>query len=211
MLVFLEGNIAAGKSTLGAALAASDRFQFVPEPVAHWQTGFAANLLERFYADTQRWAFTMQIGAFVTRIQMVAPPATPMAGGTTARITVFERSVYCDRYVFAKNLHDQGFMDDTEWAVYCHFWETFTAALPAPAAILYLRTPADECLRRLHTRGRAEEKAISLAYLQQLEACHDEWLSGPSSGEIPVLTLDGTRAWSADDVVLHLAQILPTP
>ncbi len=204
MLVLLEGNIAAGKSTLGMSLAASDHFQFVPEPVAHWQTGFAANLLERFYADTQRWAFTMQIGAFVTRAQMVA-------SSSADAITVFERSVYCDRYVFAKNLHDQGFMDDTEWAVYCHFWEHFTAALPAPDAILYLRTPADECLRRLHVRGRAEEKGISLAYLQQLEACHDEWLGGPSSGAIPILTLDGTRAWSANDVVLQLEEILPTP
>ncbi|HML21784.1 MAG TPA: deoxynucleoside kinase [Aggregatilinea sp.] len=205
MLVLLEGNIAAGKSTLGVALAQSAHFQFVPEPVAHWQTGFAANLLERFYADTPRWAFTMQIGAFVTRAQMAAPPATDGA------IAVFERSVYCDRYVFAKNLHDQGTMDETEWAVYCHFWEHFTAAMPAPDAILYLRTPAEECLRRLQIRGRAEEKAIPLAYLQQLEACHDEWLGGPSAHGIPVLTLDGAQAWTADDVAERLAQILPTP
>ena len=125
MLVLLEGNIAAGKTTLGEALTASDRFRFVPEPVAHWQTGFAANLLERFYADTPRWAFTMQIGAFVTRAGLVKPT-------TDGCITVYERSVYCDRYVFARNLHDQGLMDDTEWAVYCHFWAHFTAALAAP-------------------------------------------------------------------------------
>ena len=47
MLVLLEGNIAAGKTTLGQALAADERFDFIPEPVARWQTGFAANLLER--------------------------------------------------------------------------------------------------------------------------------------------------------------------
>ncbi len=208
MLVLLEGNIAAGKSTLGVALAASPHFHFVPEPVAHWQTGFAANLLERFYADTPRWAFTMQIGAFVTRAQMAVPQT---GDALTGAITVFERSVYCDRYVFAKNLHDQGTMDETEWAVYCHFWDHFTAAMPAPDAILYLRTPAEECLHRLQIRGRAEEKAISLAYLQQLEACHDEWLGGPSSGGIPILRLDGARAWSAGDVAQQLAQILPTP
>lgn len=204
MLVLLEGNIAAGKTTLGEALTASDHFRFVPEPVAHWQTGFAANLLERFYADTPRWAFTMQIGAFVTRAGLVKPT-------TDGCITVYERSVYCDRYVFARNLHDQGLMDDTEWAVYCHFWAHFTAALPAPKAILYLRTPAEVCLSRLHARGRAEEKAITLAYLQQLETCHDDWLLHAPDRAIPVVTLDGTQPWSAEAVLARLAEVLPLP
>jgi deoxyadenosine/deoxycytidine kinase len=71
MLVLLEGNIAAGKTTLGKLLSGSGKFQFIPEPVERWQSGFAANLLERFYTDTRRWAFTLQICAFVTRTQAI--------------------------------------------------------------------------------------------------------------------------------------------
>src|SRR5690606_29340835 len=154
MLVLLEGNIAAGKTTLGQALAADERFDFIPEPVARWQTGFAANLLERFYRDTPRWAFTMQIGAFVTRAQMF--DSLP-----DRDVLVFERSIYCDRHVFAQSLHQQGLMDDTEWALYCHFWDRLSSVVPAPDAIIYLRTPADECFRRLMVRGRAEERGIT--------------------------------------------------
>ena len=186
MLVLLEGNIAAGKTTLGRQLAASPSFEFVPEPVDRWQDGFAANLLERFYTDTARWSFTLQICAFVTRTQAIqAHAADP------DRVTVFERSIYCDRHVFAKNLHQQGLMDDTEWALYLHFWNHLRDSAPIPDAILYLRTPADECYQRLQVRARAEEKTIPLAYLQQLEARHDEWLLTPENAVFPVVVLDG--------------------
>lgn len=202
MLVLLEGNIAAGKSTLGEHLAASGLFDFIPEPVARWQSGFAANLLGRFYADMTRWSFTLQICAFVTRVQ--ALENRPSGG----KDVLFERSIYCDRHVFARNLHEQGFMDETEWALYLHFWQYLRDASPVPDAILYLRTPAEECFRRLQVRGRAEEDSIPLAYLQQLEARHDEWLLNPAVAERPVVVLDGLQPWTADEVRQRLAQIV---
>src|SRR5512138_2216115 len=146
MLVLLEGNIAAGKTTLGHDLAETGQFAFIPEPVDRWQSGFAANLLERFYTDTPRWAFTLQICAFITRTQAISQLPEHEA-------VMFERSIYCDRHVFAKNLHRQGLMDDTEWALYLHFWDHLVSTAPAPDAIIYLRTPAEECFRRLRQRA----------------------------------------------------------
>lgn len=204
MLVLLEGNIAAGKTTLGERLAASDQFNFVREPVEHWQRGFAANLLERFYTDTHRWAFTLQICAFVTRAQ-----ALEQSPGHADRFNIFERSIYCDRHVFAKNLHQQGFMDDTEWALYLHFWGYFRGQVPEPDAIIYLKTPAEECFRRLQVRGRSEEHSITLEYLQQLEARHDEWLLTPSVAGRPVVVLEGTYPWTTAAVQQKLTQIIP--
>ena len=200
MLVLLEGNIAAGKTTLGQSLAASEQFKFVAEPVDRWQTGFAANLLDRFYTDTQRWAFTLQICAFMTRTQMFINMAYHP-------LMVFERSIYCDRHVFAENLHRQGLMDDTEWGLYCHFWDRLVGSVPVPDAILYLRTPAEECFRRLRARGRAEEHGIPLTYLQQLEECHDEWLLVPGAAEAPVIVLDGMLRWTAEDIQQKLEQV----
>jgi deoxyadenosine/deoxycytidine kinase len=201
MLVLLEGNIAAGKSTLGSRLASSAHFKFIPEPVSRWQTGFAANLLERFYTDTPRWAFTLQICAFVTRTQALQN----LPGG--GQDVIFERSIYCDRHVFARNLHQHGLMDDTEWALYLHFWDYLKNLAPVPDAILYLRTPAAECYQRLRARGRTEESTIPLEYLQQLEARHDEWLLHPEIAERPVIVLDGLENWTAEDVQRKLAQV----
>lgn len=205
MLVLLEGNIAAGKTTLGERLTLDDRFTFVKEPVERWQTGYTMNVLERFYVDTRRWAFTMQINAFVTRAQALDEASVPGQG-----VAVFERSIYCDRHVFAKNLHQQGLMDDTEWAVYLNFWDYFRVHVPVPDAIIYLRTPAEECYRRLKQRGRAEEKDITLEYLQQLEARHDEWLLDPVVAEHPVIVLDGSQELAGDDVWERIAQVMPS-
>lgn len=204
MLVLLEGNIAAGKTTLGELLTHDDRFMFVREPVERWQSGFAVNLLERFYSDTPRWSFTMQIGAFLTRAQTLDD--LPAHGG----VMVFERSIYCDRHVFAKNLYQQGLMDETEWALYVHFWEYFRVNIPVPDAIVYLRTPAEECFQRLQVRGRSEEQGITLEYLQQLEARHDEWLLNPAVAGKPVVVLDGTRTLKADDIWDKIAQLMPS-
>jgi len=208
MLVLLEGNIAAGKTTLGELLTEDDRFRFVREPVERWQSGFAVNLLERFYTDTPRWSFTMQIGAFLTRAQTLDD--LPEHSDTRNGVMVFERSIYCDRHVFAKNLYQQGLMDETEWALYVHFWEYFRTNVPVPDAIVYLRTPAEECFQRLKIRGRSEEQGITLDYLQQLEARHDEWLLNPAVAERPVVILDGTQTLAADDVWNKVAQVLPS-
>lgn len=204
MLVLLEGNIAAGKTTLGELLTDDERFMFVREPVERWQSGFAVNLLERFYTDTPRWSFTMQIGAFLTRAQTL--DNLPEHNG----IMVFERSIYCDRHVFAKNLYQQGLMDETEWALYMHFWEYFRINVPVPDAIVYLRTPAEECFQRLQIRGRAEEQSITLDYLQQLEARHDEWLLNPAVAEKPVVILDGLQPLTSNDVWIKVAQVMPS-
>ncbi len=195
MLVHLEGNIASGKSTLGDALHHSGQFHFIPEPVPVWQAGFAINWLDRFYADMPRWSFTFQMVTFTTRVQA-------LAGRPADKITIAERSIGTDRYAFAPGLHATGGMDDHEWALYCAFWEAMAPNVPQPDLLLYLRTPADECLRRLQARNRSEETGVTLEYLEELGQRHDDWLLERPN----VVVLDGMRRWTADEIAheLHL-------
>jgi deoxyadenosine/deoxycytidine kinase len=193
MLVHLEGNIASGKTTLGEALAADPNFHFIPEPVEEWQTGFTENMLDRFYRVMDRWSFTFQICTFATRV-------AALRDLPSNQITVAERSIGCDRYVFAPSLYEQGALDTVEWDIYCRLWEEMAPRAPLPDAILYLRTPAAECLRRLQVRRRAEEDSISLEYLLKLEERHDAWLL-----PLPqVIVLDGTERWTPDDILDRL-------
>lgn len=193
MLVHLEGNIASGKTTLGELLATSPTFHFIPEPVPEWQEGFSINWLDRFYSDMPRWSFTFQMTAFATRV-------AALEGRPADKITIAERSIGTDRYAFAPGLHATGGMDDHEWELYRRFWDAMSPNVPQPDAILYLRTPADECLRRLQLRSREEEGGVTLAYLQELEARHDDWLLEHPA----VIVLDGLRHWSAADVAAQL-------
>jgi deoxyadenosine/deoxycytidine kinase len=192
-MILLEGNIGAGKSTMGRTLKASGLFDFIEEPVEAWQEGFAANLLDAFYSDMKRWAFTFQITAFITR----AKTWKEVLARTNHSRVVLERSIFTDRYVFATNSHRLGGMTDAEWQVYCGLWEFLVSNYCVePDCILYYRTPAEVCVERMKSRGRSEEAGVSLEYLQQLESLHDQWLL-----EHPrAVTLDGTRAWSAEEV-----------
>ncbi|MEN6369509.1 MAG: deoxynucleoside kinase [Thermotogota bacterium] len=192
-MILFEGNIAAGKSTVGRRLAESGLFGFIEEPVGAWQQEFDENLLDLFYRDGHRWAFTFQLAAFTTR----AKTWTEVLAMTDHSDVVLERSIYCDRYVFAKNCFQTGLMSKTEWQLYCKLWDWLQKNWCAePDKIVYLRTPADVCHDRITCRGRNEETAIPLEYLRDLEALHDEWLLENPRAVI----LDGCRQWQAEEI-----------
>jgi deoxyadenosine/deoxycytidine kinase len=193
LMILLEGNIGAGKTTVGQALASSDAFDFIEEPTAAWREGFAANMLELFYSDTKRWAFTFQICAFITR----AKTWKEVLAYTDHSRVVLERSIFCDRYIFAENCFRTGLMSPPEYQLYCGLWEFLVSNYCVePDLTLYLRTPAAICLDRIKVRDRQEEVGIPLEYLLQLEYLHDEWLlNNPRA-----ILLDGEQRWTAEAV-----------
>ena len=192
-MYLLEGNIGAGKTSLGNVLKASSHFEFLEEPVDTWRAGFAGNLFEMFYSDMPRWSFTFQIMAFTTRAKTWSEILEKVTGDQV----VLERSIYTDRNVFAKNLYAVGAMNDSEWQVYQQLWEFLAQNYcEKPDKILYLRTPAELCLERIKMRGRDEEQQMPLDYLKRLENLHDEWLLDHPD----VVLLDGTRRWNVDEI-----------
>ncbi|MCF7823666.1 MAG: deoxynucleoside kinase [Candidatus Marinimicrobia bacterium] len=192
-MYFLEGNIGAGKTSLGKILQDSTKFDFLEEPVDRWRGGFANNLFEMFYNDMPRWSFTFQIMAFITR----AKTWTEILDKIEGDHVVLERSIFTDRHVFAKNLYSVGAMNESEWQLYQQLWDFLALNYcEQPSKIIYLRTPADVCLERIKMRGRSEEAHMPLDYLKRLEDLHDEWLMGHQNA----ILLDGTRNWSSHEI-----------
>jgi len=175
----------------------------VEEPVGAWQQDFEENLLDLFYRDTNRWAFTFQLAAFTTR----AKTWTEVLAMIDHRNVVLERSIYCDRFVFAKNCYQSGLMKKTEWQLYCKLWDWLESNwCTEPDKIVYLRTPAEVCLERIKARGRAEETTIPIEYLRDLEVLHDEWLiDNPKA-----IMIDGCKQWTAQEMydVLREADVV---
>jgi deoxyadenosine/deoxycytidine kinase len=197
LLILLEGNIGAGKTTVGRIIAASGQFNFIEEPTETWREGFASNMLELFYQDAKRWGLTFQMCALLTR----AKTWQEVSQHSDHRPIILERSVFCDRFVFAENGYRTGLFSLAEYQLYCGMWDFMvTNGGAEPGLILYLRTPAEVCLQRIHERGRAEESSISLEYLLQLERLHDEWLlDNPKT-----IMLDGERPWTTEEVLAEI-------
>lgn len=172
-ILIVEGNIGAGKSTFLSMIGSAFNAQLVYEPVNTWQNVEGENLLERFYAETQRWAYAFQTYAFVTRVSAQEQHAR----FNEQSFQILERSVYSDRYCFAKNCYELGFMEDIEWKLYQDWFawlvEQYT---PTPQAFIYLRTEPEICYERLLKRNRSEETGVSLDYLQRLHQKHEDWL-----------------------------------
>ncbi|XP_016058059.1 PREDICTED: deoxyguanosine kinase, mitochondrial [Miniopterus natalensis] len=209
----IEGNIAVGKSTFVKLLTKSyPEWHVATEPVATWQNVQAAgtqnayntpnlgNLLDLMYQEPSRWSYTFQTFSFMSRLKMQLEPPTEKVFQAKKVVQIFERSVYSDRYIFAKNLFENGSLSDLEWHIYqdwhSFLLQEFSSRLPIHGFI-YLQATPQVCLERLHRRGREEERGIELAYLEQLHDQHEAWLVHKTTKlhfesllNVPVLVLD---------------------
>ena len=68
-------------SHLHSQLYCTCRMQVAPEPVDRWQNVGNHNLLDKFYHDKERYAYTFQNYIFFTRMMQV--PLLPVCGGSS--------------------------------------------------------------------------------------------------------------------------------
>jgi deoxyadenosine/deoxycytidine kinase len=193
--VMVEGNVGAGKSTFLRIIGQALHVPVVYEPHEKWQTINASeNLLDAFYKDPHRWAYTFQSYAFVTRV-MEQERAERL--NHEKPIQLFERSVYSDRYCFAQNCFETGLMSSLEWSIYTEWFDWLVQTyVHKPAGFIYLRTDPQVCYARMVKRNRVEETAVSLDYIERLHQKHEDWLVhkkgvAPYLQKTPVLVLNG--------------------
>lgn len=97
----VEGNISVGKTTFlqriaNETLELRDLVEIVPEPIDKWQDigPDHFNILDAFYAEPERYAYTFQNYVFVTRVMQERE-----SSGGIKPLRLMERSVFSDRMV----------------------------------------------------------------------------------------------------------------
>ncbi len=199
----LEGNVGAGKSTFLKILDKYLNLEVICEPIAKWQDVGGENLLEYFYKDTPRWAYTFQTYAFVTRVLELEKNLKSMVSPAL----VLERSVYSDRYCFAKTSFELGLMTSLEWKLYTEWFEwlvqTYTQK---PSGFIYLQTDPQVCYERILKRNRSEELGVSFDYFKLLHEKHESWLIKKENiadylRDIPVLVIPVNDEFEQDEAV----------
>jgi deoxyadenosine/deoxycytidine kinase len=145
----------------------------IEEPVGVWEQFNVneKNILQHFYEDQRRWAYTFQNAAILTRIIHINNAIKENPG---YKLYITERSILTDKFVFAKMLHKDKIIDDMEMQLYNMWFDNF--GLMDVAGILWLTTDVQTCIERIKIRGRPGEENISQEYLENLDKAHNEWL-----------------------------------
>ena len=175
-LISIEGNIGAGKTTLVELLKTKfPEVVFVDEPVDEWSTirdSEGVTILEKYYGDQKRYAFSFQMMAFITRVRRLRMAIKNNPG----KVIVTERSVFTDREIFAKMLHDGEKIEDIEYTIYLKWFDELVGSVKVDK-IIYVRVEPEECFKRVIHRNRQGE-SIPLEYLKSCHAYHEQWLDG---------------------------------
>lgn len=189
-MYLVEGNIGAGKSTFLQLVKNNlPHLNVLFEPVNVWQNEqHGKSLLQNFYNDSPRWAYSMETFTLINRI---AENSKTNLDSTT----IAERSIYSGYHCFAKNSHLNGFMSDLEWKMYRQWFNFLTnnKNYKHPIGFIYLKTSPKVAYDRICKRSRSAENLISFDYVAQIHKRHEELLAADQNSSnfpFPVLILD---------------------
>lgn len=185
-IIWVEGIIGSGKSTLTKTIAERLNLKAFHEPVE------SNPFLDRFYKDPERWAFPMQMYLMYQRFAMQKEAAYAAARGNGA---VLDRGMPGDR-VFCKLHMLEGNIHKLEWMAYQASYDIMACSLTPPSLLLFLDVEPDVALERVRARARGVESSIDLRYLVDLRKGYLDLLCEVESG---------SHAWAQGMEVMRLA------
>jgi len=194
-LIYVEGGVGAGKTTVTKALAARLNLRVFEEPVNE-------ELLAEFYADLADGGkrgipaiFQFEMLHRRYAMQLAAAAECLLPDGTGFAGAILDRCLFGDR-VFASILAEDGLITAVAFGVYERAVQNMKLGLYPPTLLLYLDARPETCLDRIRKRGRPQEKDITLAYLQRIHEGYKKLLAEAKTACFP---------WSHAVRIMHLA------
>lgn len=154
MIIGVCGNIGAGKSTIIEILEKEAGYVPVYETVE--ENPYLAD----FYKDMKKWAFHSQLFFLIKRFDFLKR-VDPLGG-----FILEDRTIDEDVEIFARNLHEMGYISDKDWNTYIELFKTFSDHLPKPSGLIYLNASLETLKEHVKRRGRTFENKISDDYLE---------------------------------------------
>ncbi len=178
IFVAIAGNIGTGKTTLAQLLANKFGWQ------AHYEAVLDNPYLSDFYVDMRRWSFPLQIFFLNNRFRA----HQTITSGTDSAIQ--DRSIYEDANIFARNLFEQGMMEERDYRNYLELYEVMCRYLNPPDLVIYLRKSLPKLKSNIAKRGRDYEKSIPDEYLLNLNRYYDDWMETYQQGKKLIVDSD---------------------
>lgn len=193
MFIGIAGIIGAGKSTLAKGLADFLDYTAYNEPVKD------NPYLVDFYADMNRWGAMMQIHLLFRRFEQHQQIVWNKRKGAVQDRTIYEDTI------FARMLHDAGFIDQRDYETYTGHFNVMKRFLVYPDVLIYLRVSPKVSMQRIQKRGRTSEGGITLEYMENLYNGYENFIE-EMNHYTRVLTLDWNEYMEPDKVAKMLKE-----
>lgn len=160
VIVAIEGNIGAGKSTLITQLKQRcEGYSIFEEDVNSWMK---EGMLELFYNNMKRFAFTFQLRTQISHIEH---------SKKFTEKNIVERSPFSNKYIFGECLLEDNLLHQQEYTMIDRVnkligWE--------PNMIIVLVCEPEMCMERIKKRNRENENIPNIEYIQHLHKKHIE-------------------------------------
>jgi deoxyadenosine/deoxycytidine kinase len=192
--------------TLKSIFKENSNVLFLREPVDEWEKikdKDGNTMLQKFYANQKEYSFAFQMMAYISRLTILRETVRDIMRRvqSTDQITnqkkekyiiITERSLYTDKFVFAKMLYDQGKIEDVMYQIYLNWFDEFAKDFPVND-IIYVNTDPTKCYERIHKRARVGEEVIPLAYLTACHEYHNAFLDETTGIKATQLVLNGNQ------------------
>ncbi|MDR2814872.1 MAG: deoxynucleoside kinase [Prevotellaceae bacterium] len=164
MHVAIAGNIGSGKTTLAELLSKHYGWR------AQYEETEDNPYLYDFYSDMQRWSFHLQVYFLGKRFKQIVEIQKSKEN------IVQDRTIFEDAYIFAANLRAMQLMSDSDYATYLGLFELMNSLIAPPDLLIYIRASVPTLVRQIQRRGRKYELGIRLDYLENLNACYENFI-----------------------------------
>ena len=189
--ISVEGNIGSGKSDCIQFLKEHFNDKHVmcrKENKNKWKSVYKGkacemNLLDLFYQNTKRWAYTFELRTTMLRYDEYKK------GSVGKKVYIGERCWMSDMHIFADILFDNGCLTPLELELYKEFYESYTKKIPNLGAFIYLRKNPTDCYNDILKKD-PNEIGVSLEYITKLHEKHESWLLGNMICDTPVIVVD---------------------
>lgn len=162
-MIIIDGVVGAGKSTLAEKVSSKLNIPVFYE----LQNEETNTLLEEFYKDKKRWAFTLQIHFLNERFRMIKE-IHKNGGG------ILDRSIFGDR-IFASMLHEDGYMTTEEFNTYSSLLNNMLEHSKNPTLLVYIDCDLETAVERIGVRGRQMEQSVDEVYWKRLNEKYTNW------------------------------------
>ncbi len=201
-VIVLAGMIGSGKSTYTELIANT------LESEAFYESVDDNRILEKFYEDPKRWAFSLQIYFLNTRFRSIK-------AAFRHKNNVLDRSIYEDA-LFTRINYEEGNMSDAEMDTYLDLLDNMMEELDnmpkkSPDLLIYLRGSLETVLSRIKKRGRSFEQIDQneglLEYYTHLHSQYDNWFATYDKSPTLVIDIDLYDLENPEDAEVIMAMV----